>query len=146
MGTYHPTCYLWGKSCGRRKVVPKVSPGKTLEGLMGGVITIMIASLIIGPLLTPLNTLQALLAGLLIGISGFCGDVVMSAIKRDIGVKDSGKLLPGHGGLLDRIYHPSFSRPLCPLTLHSLQHVVAYDLPPLTHTRYTMMHLSQLPA
>ena len=50
---------------------PKVSPGKTLEGLMGGVITIMIASLIIGPLLTPLNTLQALLAGLLIGISGF---------------------------------------------------------------------------
>ncbi len=60
-----------GKSCGRRKVVPKVSPGKTLEGLMGGVITIMIASLIIGPLLTPLNTLQALLAGLLIGISGF---------------------------------------------------------------------------
>lgn len=63
--------YLWGKSCGRRKVVPKVSPGKTLEGLMGGVITIMIASLIIGPLLTPLNTLQALLAGLLIGISGF---------------------------------------------------------------------------
>ncbi|PAL30225.1 phosphatidate cytidylyltransferase, partial [Escherichia coli] len=74
--------YLWGKSCGRRKVVPKVSPGKTLEGLVGGVITTMIASLIIGPLLTPLNTLQALLAGLLIGISGFCGDVVMSAIKR----------------------------------------------------------------
>lgn len=63
--------YLWGKSCGRRKVVSKVSPGKTLEGLMGGVITTMIASLIIGPLLTPLDTLQALLAGLLIGISGF---------------------------------------------------------------------------
>lgn len=63
--------YLWGKSCGRRKVVPKVSPGKTLEGLVGGVITTMIASLIIGPLLTPLNTLQVLLAGLLIGISGF---------------------------------------------------------------------------
>lgn len=52
--------YLWGKSCGRRKVVPKVSPGKTLEGLLGGVITTMIASLIIGPLLTPLNTLQVM--------------------------------------------------------------------------------------
>lgn len=101
-----------GKSCGRRKVVPKVSPGKTLEGLVGGVITTMIASLIIGPLLTPLNTLQALLAGLLIGISGFCGDVVMSAIKRDIGVKDSGKLLPGHGGLLDRIDSLIFTAPV----------------------------------
>lgn len=101
-----------GKSCGRRKVVPKVSPGKTLEGLVGGVITTMIASLIIGPLLTPLNTLQALLAGLLIGISGFCGDVVMSAIKRDVGVKDSGKLLPGHGGLLDRIDSLIFTAPV----------------------------------
>ena len=104
--------YLWGKSCGRRKVVPKVSPGKTLEGLVGGVITTMIASLIIGPLLTPLNTSQALLAGLLIGISGFCGDVVMSAIKRDISVKDSGKLLPGHGGLLDRIDSLIFTAPV----------------------------------
>lgn len=104
--------YLWGKSFGKRKVVPKVSPGKTLEGLVGGVITTMIASLIIGPLLTPLNTIQALLAGLLIGISGFCGDVVMSAIKRDVGVKDSGTLFPGHGGLLDRIDSLIFSAPL----------------------------------
>ncbi len=93
----HIAQYLWGKSCGRRKRNSEVSPEKRWKRSGGGVITTMIASLIIGPLLTPLNTLQALLAGLLIGISGFCGDVVMSAIKRDIGVKDSGKLLPGYG-------------------------------------------------
>ncbi|UPJ21847.1 phosphatidate cytidylyltransferase [Escherichia fergusonii] len=104
--------YLWGKSCGRRKVVPKVSPGKTLEGMVGGVITTMITSMIIGPLLTPLNAWQALLAGLLIGVSGFLGDVVMSAVKRDVGVKDSGKLLPGHGGLLDRIDSLIFTAPV----------------------------------
>lgn len=104
--------YLWGKSYGRRKLVPNVSPGKTLEGLVGGVTTTMIIALITGPLLTPLNAPQALLAGLLIGLSGFCGDVVMSAIKRDIGVKDSGTLLPGHGGLLDRIDSLIFSAPV----------------------------------
>ncbi|WP_064527389.1 phosphatidate cytidylyltransferase [Escherichia sp. B1147] len=104
--------YLWGKSYGRRKVVPNVSPGKTLEGLAGGVITTMMIALITGPLLTPLNAPQALLAGLLIGLSGFCGDVVMSAIKRDIGVKDSGTLLPGHGGLLDRIDSLIFTAPV----------------------------------
>lgn len=60
-----------GKILRQKKSGPQSQPGKTLEGLVGGVITTMIASLIIGPLLTPLNTLQVLLAGLLIGISGF---------------------------------------------------------------------------
>ncbi len=106
------TVFMGGNPAAEEKWSPKVSPGKTLEGLVGGVITTMIASLIIGPLLTPLNTLQALLAGLLIGISGFCGDVVMSAVKRDVGVKDSGKLLPGHGGLLDRIDSLIFTAPV----------------------------------
>ena len=95
--------YLWGKSIGRIKVMPKVSPNKTLAGLIGGVATTTLAAALLGPLMTPLSVPLSLLAGCIIGVTGFCGDVVMSAIKRDIGVKDSGTLLPGHGGILDRL-------------------------------------------
>lgn len=104
--------YLWGKSLGRIRVIPKVSPNKTLAGLLGGVVTTAVAAMILGPLLTPLNWSMALLAGVIIGITGFCGDVVMSAIKRDIGVKDSGTLLPGHGGILDRLDSLIFTAPV----------------------------------
>ncbi|HCL5071612.1 TPA: phosphatidate cytidylyltransferase [Salmonella enterica] len=104
--------YLWGKSFGRIKVTPTVSPNKTLAGLAGGVMTTALAGLALGPLLTPLNAPMSLLAGLIIGGTGFCGDVVMSAVKRDIGVKDSGTLLPGHGGLLDRLDSLIFTAPV----------------------------------
>lgn len=104
--------YLWGKSFGRIRVTPKVSPNKTLAGLLGGVATTAVLAMTLGPLLTPLNWSMALLAGIIIGITGFCGDVVMSAIKRDIGVKDSGTLLPGHGGILDRLDSLIFTAPV----------------------------------
>lgn len=104
--------YLWGKSLGRIKVMPKVSPNKTLAGLLGGIGSTMLAALLLGPLMTPLGWGMSLLAGLLIGITGFCGDVVMSAVKRDIGVKDSGTLLPGHGGILDRLDSLIFTAPV----------------------------------
>ncbi|MBA8197718.1 phosphatidate cytidylyltransferase [Citrobacter freundii] len=104
--------YLWGKSMGRIKVIPKVSPNKTLAGLVGGVVTTTLAAAVLGLLMTPLSIPMAMLAGLIIGISGFCGDVVMSAIKRDIGVKDSGTLLPGHGGILDRLDSLIFTAPV----------------------------------
>lgn len=104
--------YLWGKSLGRIKVIPKVSPNKTLAGLLGGVATTALAATVLGPLLTPLSWPMALLAGVIIGVTGFCGDVVMSAIKRDIGVKDSGTLLPGHGGILDRLDSLIFTAPV----------------------------------
>lgn len=104
--------YLWGKSLGRIKVIPKVSPNKTLAGLLGGVATTALAATVLGPLLTPLSWPIALLAGVIIGVTGFCGDVVMSAIKRDIGVKDSGTLLPGHGGILDRLDSLIFTAPV----------------------------------
>lgn len=104
--------YLWGKSIGRIKVMPKVSPNKTLAGLIGGVATTTLMAALLGPVMTPLNLPLSLLAGFIIGLSGFCGDVVMSAIKRDIGVKDSGTLLPGHGGILDRLDSLIFTAPV----------------------------------
>ena len=104
--------FLWGKSLGRRKVLPKVSPGKTLGGLLGGVATTVLLAWLIGPRLTYLDATRSLLAGLIIGFGGFAGDVSISAIKRDIGVKDSGTILPGHGGILDRVDSLTYTAPL----------------------------------
>ncbi|MES9833145.1 MAG: phosphatidate cytidylyltransferase [Candidatus Thiodiazotropha sp. DIVDIV] len=104
--------FTWGKLFGKHPVVPKVSPKKTIEGLLGGVLTSVLASWLIAPYLTPLDTIEALGAGLLIGLGGFLGDVVVSAIKRDIGVKDSGALIPGHGGIMDRVDSLTFAAPL----------------------------------
>lgn len=104
--------YIWGKSFGKIKITPKVSPNKTLAGFLGGIFTTTIAATMLGPELTPLNWAMSLLTGLIISVSGFCGDIVMSAIKRDIGIKDSGTLLPGHGGILDRLDSLIFSAPV----------------------------------
>jgi phosphatidate cytidylyltransferase len=104
--------YLWGKSFGRRKVLPKVSPGKTEAGLLGGIVTTVVLALLLAPLLTPFGHREAATAGVLIALSGFIGDVVISALKRDLGVKDSGTLLPGHGGILDRVDSLTYTAPL----------------------------------
>ena len=104
--------YVWGKLLGRHKVIPRVSPGKTIEGLVGGVATTVVLAMLIAPWLTPINTGYAAVAGLIIGLGGFIGDVTMSALKRDIGVKDSGGLLPGHGGVLDRVDSLTFTAPV----------------------------------
>jgi len=104
--------YVWGKLFGSRKVVPAVSPNKTVEGLLGGIATTTCLAWLIAPHLTPLTTWQAPAAGLLIGFAGFVGDVTISALKRDLGVKDSGSLIPGHGGVLDRVDSLTFTAPL----------------------------------
>lgn len=104
--------YLWGKSLGKRKVAPSVSPGKTYGGLLGGVFTTVLLAWFAGPWLTPLNGYQALAAGLIIGVFGFVGDISISAVKRDIGIKDSGSLIPGHGGILDRVDSLTYTAPL----------------------------------
>lgn len=104
--------YIWGKSLGRHKIVPKVSPNKTWEGFIGGVISIAICSGFAAPYLTPLTFQQGMLTGAAIAIAGFSGDVVLSAVKRDLRIKDSSTLIPGHGGLLDRMDSLIFTAPL----------------------------------
>ncbi|MEQ1528333.1 MAG: phosphatidate cytidylyltransferase [Methylococcales bacterium] len=104
--------YIWGKSLGKRKISPKVSPNKTVAGFLGGVGTTTVLAVALAPWLTPLTNYQALAAGLLIGIAGFVGDVTISALKRDLGVKDSGSILPGHGGILDRLDSLTYTAPL----------------------------------
>ncbi len=104
--------YIWGKTFGKRKIIPKVSPGKTVAGFLGGVITTVILAVTLSPYLTPLFTYEAIGVGALIGIAGFIGDVTISALKRDLGVKDSGSILPGHGGILDRLDSLTYTAPL----------------------------------
>ena len=104
--------YVWGKSLGHRKVAPSVSPGKTWGGLAGGIGTTMLLAWIAAPWLTPFNNYEAVAAGLLIGLFGFIGDITISAVKRDIGIKDSGQLIPGHGGILDRVDSLTYTAPL----------------------------------
>jgi phosphatidate cytidylyltransferase len=104
--------FLWGKGLGKTRIVPTVSPSKTLEGLLGGLCTTVGLAWLIAPYLTTLTTKEALLAGGLIALSGFWGDVTFSAIKRDLGIKDMSQLIPGHGGILDRIDSLIFSAPM----------------------------------
>lgn len=103
--------YVWGKTLGRRKIAPLVSPNKTWEGFVGGVLT---ASAIGAALwkATPFTPWQAGLLSLLVTLMGFAGGLVMSAIKRDRGVKDYGALIDGHGGVLDRIDSICFAAPI----------------------------------
>lgn len=104
--------YLWGKRFGRHKILPTVSPNKSVEGFLGGVVTTTILALVLGPLLSPMSWPMALWVGPLIAFFGFIGDVTMSAFKRDLGLKDSSTLIPGHGGILDRVDSLIYTAPL----------------------------------
>ncbi len=104
--------YVWGKMLGKHKIIPKVSPNKTWEGFLGGVLTTSISGGLLAVFLTPMSLSMGIIGGLIISIFGFIGDVTISALKRDIGVKDSGSLLPGHGGILDRIDSLTYTAPL----------------------------------
>jgi len=115
---------FFGRHWGNRLIAPVVSPFKTWVGFYGGVATTVTLAVLLAPLLTSFGgnldsytiamktgLTYAIAAGLLISIIGYFGDINLSAVKRDAGVKDSGTLLPGQGGILDRIYSLTFTAP-----------------------------------
>ena len=103
--------YIWGKLLGKRKIAPVLSPSKTVEGFVGGVLS---ATALATALwwITPFTPFQAGLIGLVICLMGFAGGLVMSAIKRDFGVKDWGHMIKGHGGMMDRVDSICFAAPI----------------------------------
>ncbi len=105
--------YLWGSRFGRRKLAPAISPKKTVEGTIAGLVASVLAGMALGILL-PVELISLTTGarlGLLTGVTGSLGDLSQSALKRSVGAKDSGDLLPGHGGILDRFDSLFFAAP-----------------------------------
>ena len=109
---------LIGRAIGKTKIIPYTSPNKSLEGLLGGIVTTVGLAVALAPWLTTWTFRAgwtgigvAMLSGLLISIFGFLGGTNMSGIKRDAGVKDGSMLLPGQGGMMDRIDSLTFTAP-----------------------------------
>ncbi len=105
-------CFWVGKSLGKHKLIPQISPGKTIEGALGGVIITVLFALLMKYALLEFSYLKCALLGLIISLTGQLGDLVLSVIKRDMGAKDAGKILPGHGGMLDRFTSWIFTLPI----------------------------------
>lgn len=103
--------YIWGKLAGRHKLAPGLSPSKTWEGLIGGTLSATLVATLLWPL-TPFTPPGAALMALVVTLMGTLGGLVMSAIKRDKGVKDWGAVIRGHGGFLDRLDSVIFSAPI----------------------------------
>jgi phosphatidate cytidylyltransferase len=110
---------LIGRRFGKCKIMPQISPGKSWEGFLGGVLITLILALAAAPWMTTLTAGREFWQGIaicsgaavIISVTGFLGDVNMSALKREAGVKDSGSLLPGMGGMIDRIDSLTFAAP-----------------------------------
>jgi phosphatidate cytidylyltransferase len=103
--------YLIGSTMGKHKLSEKLSPKKTWEGAIGGIIFTIFAAWIFSKITIELNLMEWLVLGLIISISANLGDLAESMLKRSAGVKDSGKILPGHGGILDRFDAVLFATP-----------------------------------
>ena len=104
--------YLLGSAFGRHKLMPKVSPKKSVEGAVGGIIVAVIGAVLLNAFTGLLPVGLMIAAAIIVSIGGQIGDLCESAVKRWAGVKDSGKLIPGHGGILDRFDSMLFASPL----------------------------------
>ena len=109
--------YLVGKTLGRHKLFPSVSPKKTIEGSLGGLLFALVGAYFLGRFVPVLEITQWVLLGLILVIMGSFGDLIESKFKRAAGIKDSGAILPGHGGMLDRLDSLVFAAPFAYLTL-----------------------------
>jgi len=103
--------FINGKLFGRHKIAPAVSPNKTWEGFIGGVTCTTILAVLVR-FLTPFSLGQAIFVGAGLGVAGLFGDLCVSAVKRDVGVKDSSEFIPGHGGILDRVDSLTYTAPV----------------------------------
>jgi phosphatidate cytidylyltransferase len=105
------SAYFVGRKFGKTKLAPRISPKKTLEGSAGGLAASVVGAVIMSFFLPGLATLDGVALGILAGAAGQAGDLLMSVLKRSSGVKDSGGILPGHGGILDRADALAFTAP-----------------------------------
>lgn len=113
--------YAVGMKLGRHKMAPKVSPAKSWEGFAGGVVvTILVALAVATPLVPDLTAVQAIVLAIGASVAGTLGDLAESMVKRDLGVKDLGHILPGHGGIMDRADAIIFALPMTYLLLDAL--------------------------
>jgi len=103
--------FLVGKNFGKHKLFPSVSPKKTVEGLLGGLVFSLLAGLFISKYQTDFSLINWLIIALIVSILGTVGDLVESKFKRQADIKDSGTIMPGHGGVLDRLDSLLFAAP-----------------------------------
>jgi phosphatidate cytidylyltransferase len=112
------SAYAVGYRLGRHKLAPAVSPGKTWEGVAGGLLGAMAVAAVAGPLvIDQLAVGHAVALGALVAVVGVLGDLSESSIKRSLGIKDFGRVLPGHGGMMDRVDAMLFTLPVAHLVL-----------------------------
>lgn len=110
--------YLTGSMFGKHKLFERISPKKTWEGSFGGLVFALLAAYILSIFITDISLLRWLVLAVVIVISGTLGDLVESMLKRNAGVKDSGTIFPGHGGVLDRFDAVIFATPMVFVTIN----------------------------